>query len=106
MNEHLVKLVAFWSAWLISPRGRVTVTVGIKNKLLGLLEQVATSYPEVAELRQIALSMCDQEELHSDHPINKAMLAFILEHESELPLEFKENVNNIRRFFSKSDVGQ
>lgn len=101
MNEALVHLVAFWSAFFVSLHERVTVSTGLRMKLIELVDQLPASVKGGIELRRQAALLEDNESLGRDHPLNRAMYAFIVEHEKEFPEEFRANLDNIKSFFSK-----
>ena len=100
MNEHLVHLIAFWSAFFVSSRGPATISAGLRKKLIELLDALPSSVEGVVELRGQAALLGETESLGADHPLNRAMLVFMVAHEKEIPDEFRTNVDNIKRFFS------
>ena len=101
MNKPLLHLMAFWSAWFISSQGRVIITAGLRQKLIELLELQPSSMKGVIELRKQATLLAESESVGADHPLNRAMFVFLVEHEEEFPNEFQANVNNIKDFFLK-----
>ena len=100
MNNQLLHLIAFWSAWFISSQGCVVIHIGLRERLIELLEALPSSVQGVIELRRQAGSLTDAESVAFDHPLNRAMFAFMIEHENDIPDEFRNNIDNIKRFFS------
>lgn len=100
MNNRLVHLIAFWSACFISSsQDIVTIRVGMRNRLIELLKALPPSVHGTGKLCQIAETLVENESVGVHHPVNQEMLGFLIEHEQEIPVEFRENVENIKSFF-------
>jgi hypothetical protein len=100
MSEHLVHLIAFWSAYFISAQGVTIVRSGMRDRLIELLDALPPSFEGVLELRGHAASLSEDATVGMDHPINQAMLAFLLKYEKEIPDKFQNNIHNIKSFLS------
>jgi hypothetical protein len=100
MNDKLLHLIAFWSAWFASSQGCVVIHAGLREKLLELLAELPSSTPGMNELRRQAALLVEAESVGPDHPLNRAIFAFLVEHENVIPDEFRTNVDNIKKFFA------
>jgi hypothetical protein len=100
MNEHLVRLSSFWSAFFLSSQGDAIVRPGMRGKLIELLDALPPTFEGVSELRQHAASLSEDTMIGVNLPLNQEMLAFMLKHEGEIPEEFLSNVYNIKSFFN------
>jgi hypothetical protein len=100
MNKQLLHLFAFWSAWFISSQGPVTITVGLREKLIEFLNGLPSSTEGVVELRKQAELLIETESVGVNHPLNRVMFAFMVKHEKEIPDEFQTNLDNIKAFFA------
>lgn len=100
MNDHLLRLLAFWSAWFISPHGAVRIHAGLRERLLELLDALPSCVHGASQLRKQAGLLGVGETVGVDHPLNQAMFAFMIEHEHQIDDEFQANLENLKRFFS------
>ncbi len=99
-SRKLTELFALWSGLFLSETGRAVVLPGAREKLVELLTRLDDRTDSPSDLRQMASSLPDNAEITRDHPFNRAMLRFMIEHERQMPDQFRENVENIKRFFS------
>lgn len=72
----------------------------MRNRLIELLESLPPSFEGITELRRQAEFIGENEMAGVDHPINQAMLAFMVKHEKEFSEEFRTNIDNIKAFFA------
>src|SRR5208283_3115562 len=101
LNKQLLHLIAFWSAWFISSHGSVTISSGLRNKLIQLLEALPSSFEGLDELRIQAALLHETETIGVEHPLNQKMLSFMDKHGNMFPDEFQGNLDNIKNFFRR-----
>ena len=96
MNQQLLKLISFWSAWFVGPSGRAVINPGLHDKLIELLNLCPDTFEGISELRKEASLLANDREIARDHPFNHAMFTFILKHEDAFSDEFRGNLKNIK----------